>query len=92
MREREKGRGREIRGRESYTLTCGSHHAESACQPGQHATLDETASKTTEGGDLLWFSEKEESLYPVFRLRDVIHARVRDVGGKMDLFLVLHYY
>ncbi len=67
--------GREIRGRESYTLTCGSLHAESACQSGQHATSDEIVSKTTEGGDLLWFSEKEEALYPVFRLR--AHKRKR---------------
>jgi hypothetical protein len=36
---------------------------------------------------LLWFSEKKEALYPVFRLRDVIHASARDEGGKMDLFL-----
>jgi hypothetical protein len=36
---------------------------------------------------LLWFLDKKEALYPVFRLRDVIHASARDEGGKMDLFL-----
>jgi hypothetical protein len=52
---------------------------------------DETASQTTKGGDLLWFSEKKEALYPVFQLRDVIHASARDKGGKMDLFHSIPY-
>jgi hypothetical protein len=51
-----------------------------------NATSDETTSKTTEGGDLLWFSEMKEALYPVFRLRDVIHTSARDEEGKIDLF------
>ncbi len=37
---------------------------------------------------MLWFSEKKEALYPVFQLRDVIHASARDEEGKMDLFQI----
>uniref|UniRef100_A0A0D3FA16 ACT domain-containing protein ACR n=2 Tax=Oryza TaxID=4527 RepID=A0A0D3FA16_9ORYZ len=55
--------------------------------PSAASTLDKTTSETTEGGDLLWFLEKKEVLYPVFRLRDVIHTSAGDEGGKMDLFL-----
>uniref|UniRef100_A0A0D9YXR9 ACT domain-containing protein ACR n=1 Tax=Oryza glumipatula TaxID=40148 RepID=A0A0D9YXR9_9ORYZ len=55
--------------------------------PSAPSTLDKTTSETTGGGDLLWFLEKKEVLYPVFRLRDVIHTSAGDEGGKMDLFL-----
>jgi hypothetical protein len=50
-----------------------------------NATSDETASKTTEGGDLLWFSEMKDALYPVFRFRDVIHASAKDERDKNGL-------
>jgi hypothetical protein len=51
-----------------------------------NATSEETANKTTEGGDFLWFSEMKEVLYPVFWLGDVIHTSARDEGVKIDLF------
>jgi hypothetical protein len=34
--------------------------------PSAASTLDKTTSETTEGGDLLWFLEKKEVLYPVY--------------------------